>query len=44
VQEGQLRVQEGDKPVGDEQRTRELLTRGLGERLAWLAHAALLVA
>ena len=44
VQEGQLRVQEGDQSVSDEQRTRELLARGLEERLAWLAHAALLVA
>jgi methyltransferase-like protein/SAM-dependent methyltransferase len=44
VQEGNLRVQEGDDPVDDAARTRELLTQGLGERLHWLASAALLVA
>jgi methyltransferase-like protein/SAM-dependent methyltransferase len=44
VQEGLLRVQEGDEAVSDVQRAKELLARGLGERLAWLAHAALLVA
>lgn len=44
VQGGQLTVQEGNQPVGDVQRTRELLAKGLEERLDWLAHAALLVA
>jgi methyltransferase-like protein/SAM-dependent methyltransferase len=43
VQDGKLRVQEGDQPVSDVQRAKELLARGLEERLAWLAHAALLV-
>jgi methyltransferase-like protein/SAM-dependent methyltransferase len=44
VQEGQLRVQEGNQPVDDAQRTRDLLAQGLEERLEWLAGAALLVA
>jgi methyltransferase-like protein/protein-L-isoaspartate O-methyltransferase len=44
VQEGQLSVQEGNQPVGDAQRMRDLLAKGLAERLDWLAGAALLVA
>lgn len=44
VQGGQLKVQEGNQPVEDVQRTRGLLAQGLEERLAWLADAALLVA
>lgn len=44
IQEGQLSVQEGNQPVDDAARTRELLAQGLEERLRWLADAALLVA